>query len=84
MVSRQTFIESRSSTVVCAPIYSNLLGLATEVPVGSSEGLKHPSAIQCDRLVSIEKSKLTSFVGALPEPRLVALKNALRVALAVE
>ena len=84
VVSRQTLIDSRFSTVVCAPVYSRRDGLATQVDVGPSEGLKHDSSIHCDALVSLPKSNLTDFVGTLPPQRLQALRLALRVALAVE
>ena len=84
VVSRQTLIDSRFSTVVCAPVYTRREGLATEVPVGSSEGLKHDSSILCDALVSLPKSALTDFVGGLPSERLRALNDALRIALALE
>jgi mRNA interferase MazF len=84
VVSRQTLIDSRFSTVVCAPIYTRREGLATEVPVGSTEGLKHDSSILCDALVSLPKSALTDFVGELPGDRLRALNDALRIALALE
>jgi mRNA interferase MazF len=84
VVSRQTLIDSRFSTVTCAPIYTRREGLATEVPVGTSEGLKHESAILCDVLVSLPKRVLTDFVGALSSGRLRVLDGALRIALALE
>jgi mRNA interferase MazF len=84
VVSRQTLIDSRFSTVVCAPVYTRREGLATEVPVGSAEGLKHDSSILCDALVSLPKSALTDFIGGLPAERLRALNDALRIALALE
>lgn len=83
IVSRPTLIESRFSTVVCAPIYSRRDGLATEVEVGTDEGLKHESSIHCDALISIPKSALTDFVGSLSPVRLRLLDEALRVALAL-
>jgi mRNA interferase MazF len=84
IVSRQTLVDSRFSSVVCAPIYTQRTGLATEVAVGSNEGLKHDSSILCDALVSLPKSILTDFIGGLPASRLRALNDALRVALALE
>ena len=84
VVSRQTLIESRFSTVVCAPVYSRREGLATEVPVGTDEGLKHDSSILCDALVSLPKSALTDFVSNLSPARLRALDAALLVALELE
>ena len=84
IVSRQGVIDSRYSTVVCAPVYTSREGLATEVDLGPDQGLKHDSAIHCDGLVSIPKSKLTDYVAILPRPLLEKLDGALRVALDLE
>jgi len=80
-VSRQALLDSRFSTVVCAPVYTTHDGLASQVPVGTAEGLKHDSSIHCDELVSLPKSALTHFIGVLPPPKLEELNRALRVAL---
>ena len=84
VVSRQALIQSRFSTVVCAPVYTSRHGLATEVDVGVDEGLEHPSSIHCDALVSVAKVGLRDYVGSLSGRRLDALDEALRVALALE
>lgn len=84
VTSRQTLIDSRFSTVICAPVYTRREGLATEIAVGIAEGLKHDSSILCDALVSLPKSTLTDFIGRLPSERLSALDVALRIALAIE
>ncbi len=81
IVSRQVVIESRFSTVICAPIYSAYDGLSTQVPVGVDEGLKHESSIHCDELVSLPKSALTNFVGTLSGQKIQALNQALALAL---
>jgi mRNA interferase MazF len=83
VVSRQALIDSAFSTVVCAPIYSRRDGLATQVDVGSHEGLKHESSVHCDALVSLPKPLLTDYVASLDSVRLRALEHALRVALAL-
>jgi len=70
VVSRQAVIESRFSTVVCAPVYSAYHGLASQVEVGLEEGLKHSSSIHCDELISLPKSVLTDFVGSLSHGKL--------------
>lgn len=84
VVSRQTLIESRFSTVICAPVYSRREGLATEVPVGVADGLKQESSILCDALVSQAKTALTDYVGMLSVDRIRELDEALRIALAIE
>jgi len=81
VVSRQVLIESRYSTVMCAPVYTAYDGLATQVPVGVSDGLAHESSIHCDEVVSLPKSALTGYVGSLSPQKIVALNRALRVAL---
>lgn len=84
VVSRQALIDSRFSTVVCAPVYTRRDGLATQVDVGPAEGLKHESSIHCDVLVSLAKVVLTDFVGQLPAAKLEELGAALGVALDLE
>lgn len=84
VVSRQALIETRFSTVICAPIHTRRDGLATQVEVGVDDGLKHDSSIHCDALVSLPKGALTDYVGALAPARLRALDAALRVALELE
>jgi mRNA interferase MazF len=81
VVSRQILIESRFSTVMCAPVYSAYDGLATQVEVGIEEGLTHDSSIHCDEVVSLPKAALTNFVGSLSPQKIAALNRALRVAL---
>ncbi len=81
VVSRQVLIDSRFSTVMCAPIYSTHDGLSTQVLVGLNEGLKHDSSIHCDELVSLPKSILTNFIGSLSPRGIEELNKALRIAL---
>jgi mRNA interferase MazF len=84
IVSRQVLIDSRFSTVICAPIYSTHDGLSTQVLVGLNEGLKHDSSIHCDELVSLPKSILTNFIGSLSPQRIEELNRALSIALDIE
>ena len=81
VVSRSVLINSRFSTVICAPVYSSSHGLSTQVLVGIDEGLKHESSIHCDELVSLPKSVLTDYVGALSPEKIEELNEALRIAL---
>ena len=83
IVSRQVLIDSKFSTVVCAPVYSSYDGLSTQIKVGTEEGLKHESSIHCDELVSIPKSSVSHFIGSLPFHKIQQLDEALRVALSL-
>ena len=83
VVSRQAVIDSQFSTVICAPVYSKYDGFPTQIEVGMEEGLKHDSAIYCDELVSLPKSILTNYLGALSDKKMEAVNTALHIALAI-
>ena len=83
VVSRQVLIDSRFSTVVCAPVYSTRDGLSTQVPIGISEGLKHDSGIHCDELVRLPKTLLSHYVGRLGGAKTQELDRALVEALGI-
>jgi len=81
VVSRQALIESRFSTVICAPVYSEGQGLLTQVSVGVEEGLRHESWIMCDNLASLRKSDLTQYLGSLSSRKMLELDRSLAAAL---
>ena len=84
IVSRSFIVGNEDvSTVICAPIYGNVLGLSTEVPLGPSDGLPHDCAARCDFLTLMFKARLTDFVASLPPTRTAALDRALTLALAL-
>jgi mRNA interferase MazF len=84
IVSRQILIDSKFSSVTCAPIYSAYDGLSTQVSVGVEVGLKHASSINCDELISIPKSALTDFIGRISPAKLWELDRALAISLGIE
>lgn len=84
VVSRQGAIDGVLKTVICAPVYTERLGISSSVDVGVAEGLKHESSVRCDLLASVEKRALTVFVGELGPELLERLARSLRVALDVE
>jgi mRNA interferase MazF len=84
IVSRQALIESRFSSLICAPVYSRYDGLSTQVRVGLDEGLKKDSSVHCDELVSLAKAVLTRYVGSLSGPKLRELDGALAASLSLE
>lgn len=80
VVSRQDLLDSKANRVLCAPINTSGVGLSTEVHVGTDEGLKHDSVINCDQITRLEKSMLTDYIGALSPAKLKQLRTALIVA----
>jgi mRNA interferase MazF len=81
VISRQALLNSRFSSVICAPVYSQHDGLSTQVRAGIDDGLKRDSSIHCDELVSLPKALLTHYVGLLSEPKMCELNRALLTAL---
>lgn len=82
VVSRdEAAANPRLSTVICAPVYSEVLGLSTEVVITEQEGVRYPSAIRCDLLSSLFKRRLTNLVGRVPPARMFELDAALAEAL---
>lgn len=84
IVSR-TFIAENDevSTVICAPVYSRVLGLSTEVVVGPEEGLPKACSIRCDFLTLMFKSKLTGYITRLGGSKRRELDEALAHALEI-
>ena len=82
VVSRDFIAENEDvSTVVCAPVYGEVLGLRSEVVLTKEDGLPQESAVRCDFLTLMFKSKLTQFVTTLSSAKLQQLSEALRYAL---
>jgi mRNA interferase MazF len=82
IVSR-SFIAANDDivTVICAPVYSEILGLRSEVILGPEDGVPRPSALRCDFLMLMFKRKLTHFIGTLSAAKLTELDAALQYAL---
>ncbi len=72
------------STVICAPVYGEVLGLRGEVVIGEADGVPRQSAIRCDFLALMFKETLTGFVATLSAGKQLALKQALGQALQLD
>ena len=82
VVSRGFVAEHEAiQTVVCAPVYSEILGIPTEVVLEPQHGVRRTSAIRCDFLTLLFKRRLERFVASLPPDKLADLDRALAVAL---
>ena len=83
VVVGRTFVaeNDKISTVICAPVYSEVLGIPTEVVLEPIDGVRHRSAVRCDFLMLMFKKNLTRFVGRLADPRIAELDRALAIAL---
>ncbi|MBI3262402.1 MAG: type II toxin-antitoxin system PemK/MazF family toxin [Acidobacteria bacterium] len=82
IVSRQFILDHEDvSTVICAPVYGEILGVTTEVVIGEEEGLPRTSAVRCDFLMLMFKHKLKTLAGRLSLVKLRELDGALARAL---
>ena len=82
VVSRNFVADNEHiSTVVCAPVYSEILGLRSEVILAREDGMSHDSAVRCDFLMLMFKRKLTQCVGTLSAEKIEQLNHALNYAL---
>lgn len=84
VVSRNYIARSRDiDTVICAPVYSRILGVSTEITIGPGSGVPHVSSVRCDFLMLMFKSRL-KYVGQLAEQDVERLDRALGAALGID
>jgi mRNA-degrading endonuclease toxin of MazEF toxin-antitoxin module len=82
IVSRDFIAENPDvSTVICAPVYGEVLGIRSELIVSTEEGLPHRSSVRCDFLMLMFKHKLTTLVATLGPRKVRELNAALEYAL---
>lgn len=79
VVSRAGAIPLLRTTIV-APVTSTIRGLPSEVIVGVEEGLEHTSAVTCDHLHTIDRSRLSERLGSLGPSPMRAVCRAIAVA----
>lgn len=83
---RPVLVLSRSDvipllhTVMVAPVTSTIRGAPSEVIVGTSDGLKHQSAVNLDHVQTVEQARLVRFVASLSAARMREICRALAIA----
>jgi mRNA interferase MazF len=82
LVTRSAAIAVRSAITV-APVTRTVRGLASEVPLDATHGLRTASVANCDSLQTIPRSALRRRLGALAPEDLLTLDRALRFALEI-
>ncbi len=80
LVLTRELMVGRMSTVTVAPITSTGHGLATEVRVGTRNGLQGEGAVKCDQIVSIPIDQLHEPCGWLLDVQELELHEAIRAA----
>jgi mRNA interferase MazF len=79
VLSRQDVIPLLH-TVMVAPITSTRRGAPSEVFVGVHEGLKGDSAANLDHVQTVDRARLSSFVGSLSVAQMREVCRALAIA----
>ena len=79
VISRQSVIPLLR-TVMVAPITSSIFGVPSEVRVGVEHGLKHESAVNLDHVQTVDRSRLSGFIGRVNEDVMNEVCEALAVA----
>lgn len=67
LVLTRTSMVGRVSAVAVAPISTTVLGLSTEVPVGTLNGLGRDSVVKCDQVTGITADHLLEPCGWFSE-----------------
>ncbi len=76
LVLTRGLMVGRMSTVTVAPITDAVHGIATEVRVGTRNGLDGDSAVKCDQIVSIPIDQLHEQCGWLLGPQELPIDGA--------
>jgi mRNA interferase MazF len=79
VLSRQEVIPLLH-TVMVAPITSTRRGVPSEVAVGVEQGLKQPSAVNLDHVQTVERARLTAYVGTVTAETMGRVCRALAIA----
>jgi mRNA interferase MazF len=83
LVTRTPAIAVRTAVAV-APITRTRRGIASEIRLGKTHGMRHTSVANCDSLMTIPKDALhRRKLGSLSSDELPALDHALRYALGI-
>ena len=79
VISRQSVIPLLR-TVMVAPVTSAIHGVPSEVLVGTEHGLKHKSAVNLDHIQTVDRSRLSGFIGHLNDETMDQVCRALVIA----
>jgi mRNA interferase MazF len=80
LILTRELVGPHLTTVTVAPITSTIRGLSTEVRVDAANGLAQPSAVSCDNITTIPRSRVGAQIGVLLDPQEPALGDAIRAA----
>jgi mRNA interferase MazF len=71
-------------SVIVAPVTSTVRGLSTEVPLGSGDGIRHPSVANLDNVQLLARQRFRKRIGRAQPATMRAVCAALSVAVGCE
>lgn len=80
VILTRELLFGRMKRVTIAPITSRVRGLATEVPVGPSNGLDRDSVVSCDNIMTIDLEHIGDSIGVVLPHQEAALASAISIA----
>ncbi len=80
LILTREVVRPHLSRVTVAPITGTIRGLATEVPVGPTNGLDRASVVSCDNVVTVPVNALGRQLGFLLPAQELELTGAIRAA----
>lgn len=80
LVLTRELVRPHLNRVTVAPITSRIRGLTTELPVGPSNGLNHPSVVSLDNIGTIPAGDLGRQIGHLLPAQESLLTDAIHAA----
>lgn len=80
VLTRDSILD-RLARVTVVPVTSTIRGVASEVTLGTEDGLKHPCAVNLHNLVTVPKEGLGRRLAQLDEGRLDQICGAIAFAL---
>lgn len=79
VLTRNSALEFLNRVTV-APITSTIRGSPTEVLLGVEEGMKHPSAVNLDHVITVPRAGIGKLVGRVSPAQLAEICRALAFA----
>lgn len=67
-------------SVIVAPVTSTVRGLSTEVPLGSDDGIRHPSVANLDKVQLLARDRFRRRIGRAQPATMRAVCAALSIA----
>jgi mRNA interferase MazF len=80
ILTRNSVLEYLNEITI-APITSTIRDIPSEVFLSNADGMPRDCAVNCDHLQTVSKGKIGALITSLPQPKMVAVGQAIRFTL---